>query len=621
LLCLALLSAASARAASSGFLLGIDYSEWILNNESATQIATDASGALYILSPSAVTKMSADGKTILWQNVLGFTANTMAVDPNGGVYVLPVSPPGDTSIYVAKLNANGTGLAWKTTIGLATPNVGWRPVLAVDSQGRAYLAGVFDPMSNQGEIVRLNATGSSIDYALKIAGWPTSIAVDTSGAAFVAGNSYEMGFLTSVTAGGSAGFYSNLPQQSYPIVALDANGNAIVSGSGVLQRFDAAGAAMLSTAVPGGPFAVDVSGNAYVTGNASKLYPVKNTLATCGWNSPSPDAPSDNTNLLTVVAPDGSILQTTYIPSNAVYPSALVATGLNSTVFVVAPAAANFTPTQAGPFPAGQPGTSFLLRLSPNANAQTVSLACMGNAATYDILQIAPGEIVTLFGNGLGPKLGVQTQATLETPFPTHAANVEVTFDGTPAPLLWVQDSQINVVAPWSLAPGQTTKVCASYNRVKTNCLTWPVLQTAPAVFTVDGVFAAALNQDGTVNSADNPAAPGSIVSVFATGLGPIAPSQGDGSLVGLPLPENVLPVEAGEQENLTVGVFGPVINVPLTVTYAGPAPYLVAGTTQINFQVVDAMYGGEIYVSVPSGIEGVPSAASHYFQIHVGIP
>lgn len=621
LLCLALLSAPGVHAASSGFLLGIDYSEWILNNEVATQIATDSSGALYILSPSSVTKLSADGKTILWQNALGFTANKMAVDPNGGVYVLPVSQPGDTSIHVAKLNAIGTGLAWKTTVGLATPNVGWRPVLAADSQGRAYLAGVYDPTNNQGEIVRLNATGSSIDFALKIAGWPTSIAVDTSGAAFVAGNNYIMGFLESVTPGGSAGFYSNLPQQFYPIVALDANGNAIVSGSGVLQRFDAAGTAMLSTAVPGGLFAVDASGNAYVTGNASQLYPVKNALATCGWNPPSLDAPSDNTNLLTVVAPDGSILQTTYLQSNAVYPSALVATGPNSTVFVVATAAADFTPTQGGPFPAGQPGTSFLLRLSLHANAQTVSLACIGNAATYDILQIAPGEIVTLFGNGLGPKLGVQTQATLETPFPTHAANVEVTFDGTPAPLLWVQDSQINVVAPWPLTPGQNTQVCASYNGIKTNCLTWPVLQTAPAVFTVDGVYAAALNQDGTVNSADNPAAPGSIVSVFATGMGPIAPSQADGSLVGLPLPKSVLPVEAGEQENLTPGIFGPVLTVPLTVTYAGPAPYLVAGTTQINFQVVDAEYGGGIYVSVPSGSAGVPLAASQYFQIHVGVP
>ena len=145
---------------------------------------------------------------------------------------------------------------------------------------------------------------------------------------------------------------------------------------------------------------------------------------------------------------------------------------------------------------------------------------------------IAPGGLVTLFGNGLGPQQGVQTQATLQTPFPTLAAGVEVTFDGTPAPLLWVSDSQVNLVAPWSLTPGETTQVCVAYNGVKTNCLAWPVLETAPAVLTVDGVQAA-LNQDGSVNSVGNPAAPGSIMSIFATGLGPISPAQKDGSVTG----------------------------------------------------------------------------------------
>ena len=64
LLCLALLSASGAIAATSNFLLGVDYSEWLGLN--VTQIATDKSGALYILStfpesrgstPSWVTKL------------------------------------------------------------------------------------------------------------------------------------------------------------------------------------------------------------------------------------------------------------------------------------------------------------------------------------------------------------------------------------------------------------------------------------------------------------------------------------------------------------------------------------------------------------------------------------
>jgi hypothetical protein len=121
-----------------------------------------------------------------------------------------------------------------------------------------------------------------------------------------------------------------------------------------------------------------------------------------------------------------------------------MAPGLNSTVFLLHQAGPGFAPTQTGPFPAGVPGTGvYLWSLSPNANAQTFPLACLGNAATYQTGPIAPGGFVTLFGSGLGPQQGVQPQATLQSPFPTQAASVEVTFDGTPAALLWVQDAQM----------------------------------------------------------------------------------------------------------------------------------------------------------------------------------
>jgi uncharacterized protein (TIGR03437 family) len=178
-------------------------------------------------------------------------------------------------------------------------------------------------------------------------------------------------------------------------------------------------------------------------------------------------------------------------------------------------------------------------------------------------------------------------------------ANVQVTLDGTPAPLLWVQDAQINLVAPWSLTPGRNTRVCVSYNNVNTNCLTLPVVQATPAVFMVDGRSAAALNQDGTYNSASNPAAPGSIVTVYATGLGPITPSQPDGSLIGLPLPANTF----------TFGVEA--IYVPFEVQYAGPAPTLVAGVSQINFRIAPYPSFEAIYLYMGSTI-------SPGFSIHV---
>jgi uncharacterized protein (TIGR03437 family) len=439
-----------------------------------------------------------------------------------------------------------------------------------------------------------------------VMGVPTSIAVDQSGAAFVAGTEtnaqgVNTGFLAQVAPDGSAGFYSILPLGLSQTVALDANGNVVVFGSGVVQRTDSTGAVTLSTTVGGSSgvqFALDAAGNAYVTVVTNELYAVKNSLATCGFD-PSV-APPGYAELLTVAAPDGSILQTTYIPGGNNLGSPLIATGPNSTVFVAATAGPGFAPTQAGPFPAGTSGSIFLSSLSPNAGAQTYPLACVGNSASLATGAVAPGEIVTLFGNGLGPQQGIQTQATAQTAYPSYASNVEVTFDGTPAPLLWVQDAQINAVAPWSLTPGQTTQVCVSYNHANTNCLAWPVVQTAPAVFTVDGTYAAAVNQDGSINSASNPAAVGSIVSVWATGLGPIAPPQADGTLVEFPLPKNVVAV--GVMASYPLGIPFPIQeNQPFAVSYEGPAPYMVAGAGQINFQVGSFPSYGAIYVTLPS--------------------
>jgi hypothetical protein len=176
----------------------------------------------------------------------------------------------------------------------------------------------------------------------------------------------------------------------------------------VLQRFDSTSNLLLSSVVQnststqgiGVNFVLDAAGNAYLTGSnyiydagVPYLLPVKNSLLTCG------------SEWLSVYAPDGSLLQATYLPQGAesVVQGASMAAGLNSNVFLLHPAGPGFAPTQTGPFPAGVPGTGvYLWSLSPNANAQTFPLACLGNAATYETGPIAPGGFVTLFGSGLG---------------------------------------------------------------------------------------------------------------------------------------------------------------------------------------------------------------------------
>src|SRR3977135_4401805 len=104
--------------AAPNVALGFDYSQWVSDRFRA--MATDGSGAIYLLRAettpginglrSSVTKLSADGKAILWTDQLQTEVSGMAVDPRGGVYGTPIR--GDGAVTVAKLDATGSGIAW-----------------------------------------------------------------------------------------------------------------------------------------------------------------------------------------------------------------------------------------------------------------------------------------------------------------------------------------------------------------------------------------------------------------------------------------------------------------------------------------------------------------------------
>jgi uncharacterized protein (TIGR03437 family) len=624
-------------AAGSDFLLGLNYTEWGPYIPTVQQIAVDSSGALYILSkctladysPACLTKLAADGKTVLWRNNLESGVAAMAVDPSGCLYLIPV-PISSTAIsyelLIEKLStADGATVLWSTQIGEGA-NLGPLVSLAVDSTGRAFIAGSLCNSTDSACVIRLNTAGAIDATFPGITAQPTAVAVDPTGSYVVVACEHFLPYTFARLAPDNTTWVMFNPPLATvsPGFAVAPNGDAVVYGSDVngnrcLQRIDPTGAVVFSKSVPSqapsgtteqapGSLALDAAGNVYITGYTGAFgIPTRNSLASCGsaWVS--------------VYAPDGTILQTTYLPGATgtalAYP--LIALAPGAALFVLAEADTAFTPIQTGPlpqFPYGtQSGSAALFNLSPNAGAQTLPLACVANGATFGIGAVAPGEIVSLFGNSLGPSQGVQSGATLQNPFPTQSGGAEVIFDGTPAPLLWVQDSQINLAVPWSVA-GPTTQICVTYNNAETNCLTWPVAQAAPGVFTVDGTYAAALNQDGTPNSASNPAPPNSIVSIFATGLGPVTPPQLDGSVVGFALPVNAYP--AMLEMPFLIGLVPAASSVP--TSYAGPAPFLIAGASQINFNSNDLLSRGPgsypyLLVQTPSG-----TVTSNSFRIYV---
>lgn len=83
---------------------------------------------------------------------------------------------------------------------------------------------------------------------------------------------------------------------------------------------------------------------------------------------------------------------------------------------------------------------------------------------------------------------------------------------------------------------------------------------------------AAVLNQDGTINSPANPAVPGSVISIFATGGGKLTPPLEADEIAGSPLSRVQQFVEVEFQGRSTGKAF-----------YAGSAPGLVAGVLQVN--------------------------------------
>jgi uncharacterized protein (TIGR03437 family) len=125
---------------------------------------------------------------------------------------------------------------------------------------------------------------------------------------------------------------------------------------------------------------------------------------------------------------------------------------------------------------------------------------------------VAPGEIVTIYGAGLGP-------AQLTT---TPPAGMSVLFNGAVARILYASATQVAAVVP-AIGLGSSAQIVVQYAGQSTSPYILSVAPAAPGIFTADssgGGQALATNQDGSANSAARPAAPGSRITLFATGTG-----------------------------------------------------------------------------------------------------
>jgi uncharacterized protein (TIGR03437 family) len=190
----------------------------------------------------------------------------------------------------------------------------------------------------------------------------------------------------------------------------------------------------------------------------------------------------------------------------------------------------------------------------------------------------------------LGPAALNSSQANGGETIATQLAGTSVSFNGTLAPIIYTSFAQVAAIVPDGLE-GTSAEVSLTSQGQTSPPLSIALASSAPGLFTLDSTGrgqAAAINQDGTINSAVYPAPDGSMVSLFATGMSRIPPAGIDGKIAEDRLAGSLLPVtvtlgaerlppvyaETVAGEN---GVMQINIHIPLNVPPGAAVPVVVS--------------------------------------------
>jgi uncharacterized protein (TIGR03437 family) len=227
--------------------------------------------------------------------------------------------------------------------------------------------------------------------------------------------------------------------------------------------------------------------------------------------------------------------------------------------------------------------------------AGSVSSLGTVNDASYTT-PVAAGSIAAVFGTNLS--IG-QASALTSGPLPLSLSQSSILIGGQVAPLYFASAGQVNVQIPWELAGQSQVSIAITSGGMISQAQTVNIAPFSPGIFSADasgsGQGAVLVAASAQLAAPATPAARGSYVAIYCTGLGAVTNQPPDG------YPAQSVP--------LSVTLTNPVVTiggVPAVVSFSGLAPTLV-GLYQVNAVVpVGVAPGNSVPVVISMG--AVPS-------------
>jgi uncharacterized protein (TIGR03437 family) len=241
----------------------------------------------------------------------------------------------------------------------------------------------------------------------------------------------------------------------------------------------------------------------------------------------------------------------------------------------------------------------------PELSKDAPAINAIVHAADQRESAVAPGQLVSIYGVNLGGAGGVQASLDSSGVIPSTLDGVTVTFGDVAAPILYERADQINAQVPYEVAGLATVAVTIRRNGLTSAAFPVAVAASAPEIFTFldGGDRGIVFNQDGSINSADNPAARGQIIVFYVSGEGVTNPALAS----GMPAPLSASTPVPALPVSVQIG------GAPAEVLFAGVAPGL-AGVMQVNARIAaDAITGSDVFVVI-----GVGDAESRMVTVSV---